>query len=172
MNRRRWGEEDEGGTCHSNAEIVAVSFANVFNEVDSVLETQVGGNPFFLSSGWVWRDMRQRYGENRTHHRGEQEYFGRHIVWLPEFNDMRRSIKGSGQDTQTWRAASTWPSSAFVQVRCKRVVRLWLFCVREASSMLLSFVDPPAPQVILTARGLSRARREMRERRLSKPWSK
>ena len=84
MNRRRWGEEDEGGTCHSDAEMIAVIFANVFNEVDSVLEAQVGRSPFFLSSWWIWRDMRQRGGENGTHRRGEQECSGCHIFLLPE----------------------------------------------------------------------------------------
>ena len=64
--------------------MAAMGFANVFNEVDGVLEAQVGGSPFFLSSWWIWRDMRQRDGENGTHGRGKQECSGYHIFALPE----------------------------------------------------------------------------------------
>ena len=79
MNRRRWGEEDEGGTCHSDAEMIAVIFANVFNEVDGMLEAQVGRSPFFLSSWWIWRDETKRWRERDSPPRRAR------MFWMPHF---------------------------------------------------------------------------------------
>ena len=42
-------------------------------------------------------------------------------------------------------------------------------CVNEARSSVRSLVDPPAPHVILIARGFRSAKREIRRRRLLKP---
>lgn len=69
----------------------------------------------------------------------------------------------------TFNMASIEPSCAFVQVRWRIVSRPHWSWVRVASSRLLSFVLPPAPQVMLTPRGWRVARREMRAARLSKP---
>ena len=42
-------------------------------------------------------------------------------------------------------------------------------CVNSARSRLLSLVDPPAPQVILIARGSSAASREIRASKFANP---
>ena len=44
-------------------------------------------------------------------------------------------------------------------------------CVNPASSRLLSLVDPPAPHVMLIAKGFKEDNREIRDIRLSNPWN-
>jgi hypothetical protein len=56
-----------------------------------------------------------------------------------------------------------------VQVRCMTVSTPYSLCVNDARSSVRSLVDPPAPHVILIARGFRSAKREIRRRRLLKP---
>ena len=56
-----------------------------------------------------------------------------------------------------------------VHVRCITVSMEYTDCVRLASSRLRSLVEPPAPQVMLIASGLSVHSREIRPIKFSNP---
>jgi hypothetical protein len=71
---------------------------------------------------------------------------------------------------RTLRASSTIPFIIFVHVKCNTVSIPYPVCVSSASSRLRSFVDPPAPQVILIAIGLRAERRSIRVIRFSNPY--
>lgn len=73
------------------------------------------------------------------------------------------------RELQTRSASSTVPCTMLVQVRCMTVSMPYSLCVNEARSSVRSLVDPPAPHVILIARGFRSAKREIRRRRLLKP---
>ena len=57
-----------------------------------------------------------------------------------------------------------------MQVRCITVSIPYSFCVNAARSSVWFLVEPPAPHVILIARGFRSARRDIRKSRLLKPW--
>ena len=91
--------------------------------------------------------------------------------------DIFRSLGTSASHTNTarrelhtLRASSTDPCSILVQVRCITVSIPYSFCVSDARSSVWFLVDPPAPHVILIARGFRSARREIRKSRLLNPW--
>ena len=70
----------------------------------------------------------------------------------------------------TFRASSNLSCTMLVQVRWSNVSIPYSDCVSPARSKLLSWVDPPAPQVILMPNGPRVFNREILGRRFAKPW--
>ena len=96
--------------------------------------------------------------------------FGRRFLSRP-----RHLIKSHDLYTvrlHTLRASSTDPCIMLVQVRCITVSIPYSFCVNDARSRVWFLVEPPAPHVILIARGFRSARRDIRKSRLLNPWTR
>lgn len=95
------------------------------------------------------------------------------MVWIPASfaacAPQHTTLALSQRESHTRSASSTDPCTMLVQVRCITVSIPYSFCVNDASSSVRSLVDPPAPHVILIARGFRSAKRDIRRRRLLKP---
>jgi hypothetical protein len=72
----------------------------------------------------------------------------------------------------TFRASSNLSCTMLVQVRCSDVSIPYSDWVSPARSRLLSWVDPPAPQVMLIPNGPRLFNREILGRRFAKPWER
>ena len=90
-------------------------------------------------------------------------------LWRPVGVAVTLKCQSHGVE-RTLRASSTIPFIIFVHVKCNTVSTPYPVCVSSASSRLRSFVDPPAPHVILIAIGLRAERRSMRVIRFSNPY--
>jgi hypothetical protein len=67
-------------------------------------------------------------------------------------------------------ASSTLPRSMLVQVRCMHVSSPWTVCATAHSSVVLSNVEPPAPQVHVTKVGDSTCILPIRSYRFERPY--
>ena len=138
-----------------------------------VSETRISRDPIFFSSRGILTAQSVTFEKgqilDRANLLAKLRYFGFLFVLQPMYAFSLPCGVTTTRELQTRSASSTVPCTMLVQVRCMTVSTPYSLCVNEARSSVRSLVDPPAPHVILIARGFRSAKREIRRRRLLKP---
>ena len=139
-----------------------------------VTEARISRDPIFFSSRSILAAQLVTYERGRILDHANLlaglRYFGFLFVSQPMQGQPAPACGvTTTRELQTRRASSTVPWTMLVQVRCMTVSTPYSFCVNDARSSVRSLVDPPAPHVMLIARGFRSAKREIRRRRLVKP---